>query len=156
MPHVVQCSCGQQLTVEQWYDGMRVRCPSCQAVLAPDPQRERAADTLARAAHDSATDDAADSDGPPTWLLAACLAIALVLLAVYLFATPGRFLTGLALLLTGVPLTLTGLYLNFQPLFDQAGNYDLDEPSLARRASKLLFLAGLLMAVGGFVAMFGK
>src|SRR5215211_229754 len=106
MPHIVQCSCGRQLTLEQWHDGMRVRCPSCQAVLAGDPRREQAADILARAAQANTTDDHAMSEGLPAWLLAAGLAIGLVLLAIYLFVTPGRFLTGLALPLTGVPLAL--------------------------------------------------
>lgn len=155
MPHIVQCSCGWQLTLEQWHEGMKVRCPSCQTVLACDPRREPAADILASATQTNVGNDDAAREGLPAWLLAAGLAIGLVLLAIYLFVTPGRFLTGLALLLTGVPLTLTGLYLQFQSLFDYAADCDL-EPSLARRASKLLFLAGLVMSAGGFVALFGK
>jgi hypothetical protein len=155
VPHVVQCSCGRQLTLEQWHDGMRVRCPSCQAVLAGDPRREQAADILARAAQaDPASDDAA-SEGLSAWLLGAGLAIGLVLLAIYLFVTPGRFLTGLALLLTGVPLTFTALYLQFQSPSDY-GACDSDDPALLFRFRKLLFLAGLVMLVGGLVALFGE
>lgn len=67
MSHIVQCSCGQQLTLEQWHDGMRIRCPSCQAVLAGDPRREQAADILARAAQANPVSDGRRGCWPPDW-----------------------------------------------------------------------------------------
>ena len=48
-----------------------------------------------------------EESGPPAWLLAAGFAVALLLVLVYLFASPSRFLTGVALVLTGGPMTLS-------------------------------------------------
>jgi len=94
-----------------------------------------------------------EESGPPAWLLAAGLAIVVILLLVYLFATPGRFLTGLALVLTGGPMTVGSLYLMGQQLY---GGLEPDEGwYLLRRFSRLIFLAGVVMLLLGLTALFG-
>ena len=94
-----------------------------------------------------------EESGPPIWLLAAGLAAAVILLLVYLFAIPGRFLTGLALVLTGGPATIGGLYLMGEQLF---GGLEPDEGwHLLRRFGRLIFLAGVVMLLLGLTALFG-
>jgi hypothetical protein len=94
-----------------------------------------------------------EESGPPAWLLAAGLAVAVVLLLIYLFATPGRFLTGLALVLTGGPMTLGGFYLMGQQLF---GGLQPDEGwYLLRRFSRLIFIFGVILFLLGLAALFG-
>jgi hypothetical protein len=94
-----------------------------------------------------------EESGPPAWLLAIGFAVAMVLLLIYLFATPGRFLTGIALVLTGGPMTFGGLYLMGQQLF---GGLEPDEGwYLPRRFSRLIVMAGFVMLMLGLAALFG-
>jgi hypothetical protein len=95
-----------------------------------------------------------EESGPPAWLLGIGLAVAIVLLLMYLFVTPGRIMTGLALVLTGGAMTLGGLYLMGQQLL---GDFEPDEGwYLPRRFSRLIFMAGVVLLLLGLTALFGK